>query len=357
LNFLNELLTASYRYALVRVRDNSESIAFYRGEQVENAGLLTRFAAIIANTWAIVFRSLKFQGFNLVISQIAVVFPYVIQAQRFFSQQITLGDVTQTASAFSQVQGALSFFRLAYDDFASYRAVLIRLIGLLDADKEARELPRVAIEEGEGLSVRDLTVRMPDDRVLVDDLELQLAAGGSLFVTGPSGSGKTTLLRSLADLWPYADGTVHRPLGDDALFLSQQPYLPLGTLRTALAYPGPASGVDDERAIAMLRRVQLLHLADRLDEEMDWARRLSPGEQQRLGFGRVLLARPRVVFLDEATSALDEGLEHTLYTLLRAELPETIVVSVGHRSTLNRFHAERLELLGDGRWQVATLSH
>jgi len=230
------------------------------------------------------------------------------------------------------------------------------LNGLLDADEDARALPGVGIEEGDGLEVRDLTVRLPDDRVLVDDLDLRLTAGDALLVAGPSGSGKTTLLRSLADLWPYADGTVHRPVGDDALFLSQQPYVPLGTLRTALAYPGPATGVDDERAIAVLRKVQLLHLADQLDREVDWARRLSPGEQQRLAFGRVLLARPRVVFLDEATSALDEGLEHTLYTLLREELPETVIVSVGHRSTLNRFHAERLELQGDGRWQVATLS-
>ena len=357
LNFLNERFNASFRYALVRLRENSEGIAFHRGEAVERNTLSSRFGAVITNAWAIVFRSLKFQGFNVIVTQYSQIIPLVVQAPRYFAGQVTLGDVSQTSIAFGQVENALSFFRLAYDDFASYRAVLIRLTGLLDADQEARELPRVTIEEGEGLAVRDLTVRMPDDRVLVDDLELQLAAGASLFVTGPSGSGKTTLLRSLADLWPYADGTVHRPLGDDALFLSQQPYLPLGTLRTALAYPGPASGVDDERAIAMLRRVQLLHLADRLDEEMDWARRLSPGEQQRLGFGRVLLARPRVVFLDEATSALDEGLEHTLYTLLREELPETIVVSVGHRSTLNRFHAERLELLGDGRWQVATLSH
>jgi putative ATP-binding cassette transporter len=357
LNFLNERLNASFRYALVRLREYSEGIAFHRGEAVERNTLSSRFGAVITNAWAIVFRSLKFQGFNVIVTQYSQIIPLVVQAPRYFAGQVTLGDVSQTSIAFGQVENALSFFRLAYDDFASYRAVLIRLTGLLDADKEARELPRLAIEESEGLAVRDLTVRMPDDRVLVDDLELQLAAGASLFVTGPSGSGKTTLLRSLADLWPYADGTVHRPLGDDALFLSQQPYLPLGTLRTALAYPGPASGVDDERAIAMLRRVQLLHLADRLDEEVDWARRLSPGEQQRLGFGRVLLARPRVVFLDEATSALDEGLEHTLYTLLRDELPETIVVSVGHRSTLNRFHAERLELLGDGRWQVATLSH
>ncbi len=355
LNFRNELFRASFRYALVRLRDSSEPVAFHRGEAVEAAGLSRRFGAVIGNAWAIVFRTLKFNGFNLGVSQVAVVIPYIIQAPRYFAGAITLGDLTQTATAFGQVESSLSFFRNAYDTFASYRAVLIRLTGLLDADAEARALPSVNLQEGDGLEVRDLTVRLPDERVLVDDLDLHLEAGASLFVTGPSGSGKTTLLRSLADLWPWAEGTVRRPAGDDALFLSQQPYLPLGSLRAALAYPGPADDVDDESAAAVLRQVQLPHLAERLDDETDWSRRLSPGEQQRLGFARVLLVRPRVVFLDEATSALDEGLEHTLYTLLREELPETVVVSVGHRSTLNRFHAERLELLGDGRWQVAAL--
>ena len=169
LNFLNELLTASYRYNLVRIRDNSENIAFYRGEQVENTGLMGRFVAVIANTWAIVYRSLKFQGFNLVISQIAVIFPVIIQAPRFFSQQITLGDVTQTAQAFGQVEGSLSFFRLAYDDFASYKASLNRLTQLLDANDEARALPVAQTEERpDGLGVRDLDVRLPDGTAAID---------------------------------------------------------------------------------------------------------------------------------------------------------------------------------------------
>ena len=277
LNFLNELLTASYRYALVRVRDNSESIAFYRGEQVENAGLLARFAAVIANTWAIVFRSLKFQGFNLVISQIAVVFPYVIQAQRYFSQQITLGDVTQTASAFSQVQGALSFFRLAYDDFASYRASLNRLTGLLDANEEARALPKPTVQErAAGLGVNDLDVRLPDGRALLEDLDLDVVGGESLLVKGQSGSGKTTLLRSLAGLWPYVEGSIEKPEPGNIMFCAQQPYLPLGTLRTALAYPAPGEELSDDDARDALRAVQLGHLADRLDVESDWSKTLSP---------------------------------------------------------------------------------
>ncbi|MEJ3651467.1 ABC transporter ATP-binding protein/permease [Actinomycetes bacterium KLBMP 9759] len=354
LNFLNERFNASFRYALVRMRDNSENIAFHRGEAVERGTLLSRFTAIIGNYWSIVFTSLRFQGFNVIISQAAEIVPSIIQAPRYFAGQITLGDVTQTGSAFGQVHDSLSFFRLAYDDFAAYRAVLDRLTGLMDANDAARKLPTVDVQEGEALEVRDLTVSLPDDRTLVDDLDLTLAAGQTLLVTGASGSGKTTLLRSIADLWPYATGTVRRPT-DGALFVAQQPYVPLGTLRTALTYPQPPTDVDDETAAGVLRKVQLAHLADRIDDEVDWSRILSPGEQQRLGFARVLVARPRVIFLDEATSALDEGLEHSLYTLVREELPESIIVSVGHRSSLKRLHGEQLELLGEGRWETASL--
>jgi vitamin B12/bleomycin/antimicrobial peptide transport system ATP-binding/permease protein len=356
LNFLNELLTASYRYALVRVRDNSENIAFYRGEQVENTGLMARFAAVIANTWAIVFRSLKFQGFNLVISQIAVVFPYVIQAPRFFSQQITLGDVNQTATAFGQVEGALSFFRLAYDDFASYRASLNRLTQLLDANEEARALPTPVTEERtSGLGVRDLDVRLPDGRPLLMDLDLDLASGESLLVKGPSGSGKTTLLRSLAGLWPYVSGTIARPLDGRVMFCGQQPYLPLGTLRAALAYPSPVETLSEDQAIETLRAVHLGYLAERLDLETDWSKTLSPGEQQRLAFGRIFIEHPALVFLDETTSALDEGMEHSIYELLRDRLPDCTVVSVGHRSSLERLHTNELTLLGEGQWETRTL--
>ena len=356
LNFLNELLTASYRYNLVRIRDNSENIAFYRGEQVENTGLMGRFVAVIANTWAIVYRSLKFQGFNLVISQIAVIFPIVIQAPRFFSQQITLGDVTQTAQAFSQVEGSLSFFRLAYDDFASYKASLNRLTQLLDANDEARALPVAQTEERpDGLGVRDLDVRLPDGRPLLTDLDLDIRGGESLLVKGPSGSGKTTLLRSLAGLWPYVDGTIDRPLDGRAMFCGQAPYLPLGTLRTGLAYPSPAETLSDDVAADILRAVQLGHLADRLDVETDWSKTLSPGEQQRLAFGRILISRPALAFFDETTSALDEGMEHAIYGLVRERMPDCTIVSVGHRSSLETLHSNELTLLGEGRWEARAL--
>ena len=351
LNFLNEKFGATFRYALVRLREYGESIAFYRGEDVERRTLATRFAAVIRNMWAIVFRTLKFSGFNLAVNQTAVIFPFLVQGDRLFKGQVTFGDVMQTAQAFGQVHDSLSFFRESYADFASFRATLIRLTGLADANKQARALPTLDVSDGgDQLVIRKLHVRKPSGETLISELNLTLDHGDALLVKGASGSGKTTLLRSLAQLWPYADGSVTRPAGK-SLFLSQRPYLPLGSLRTGLAYPDQ-SIAPDGRLLEVLGQVHLAHLTDRLDEVADWTRILSPGEQQRLSFARVVLANPRTVFLDEATSAIDEGLEYSLYRMLRSELPDSIMVSVGHRSTLNVFHNRQLELQGSGQWSL-----
>lgn len=353
LNFLSERLTANFRYALVRLRENAENVAFYQGEAVERATLWGRFTAYIANLWARVYRGLKFDGFNLSVSQVAVVFPFILQAPRFFSGAIKLGDVIQTSQAFGQVQDALSFFRTSYDTFAQYRATLDRLNGFLDANEAARALPSVHTEPlPDGLDIDGVTIRRPDGDVLLRDLNLRLRPGQTLLIKGPSGSGKTTLLRALAGLWPYAQGQVRRPQGASALFLSQRPYLPLGDLRSALAYPGQAQPQDDARLVDALRQVNLGHLSQRLDEVADWSRILSIGEQQRVAFARVLFNRPAIVFLDEATSATDEGLEHMLYSLLRSALPDCMLVSVGHRSTLDPFHTHRLYLDGAGGWTM-----
>jgi len=361
LNFLNEKLGATFRYALVRLREYGESIAFYRGENVERRTLGLRFAAVIRNMWAIVFRTLKFSGFNLAVNQTAVVFPFLVQGSRLFSGQITFGDVMQTAQAFGQVHNSLSFFRESYADFASFRATLIRLTGLADADRRARALPVLdAFSSGKHLIVRGLDVRTPVGEALISELDMSLVPGDALLVKGPSGSGKTTLLRSIAQLWPYTDGSVTTPVGS-VLFLSQRPYLPLGSLRAGLAYPDqlpsgqPNTGranFDDDRFRDALAHVHLAHLVGRLDEAADWTRILSPGEQQRLAFARVLLIRPRTAFLDEATSGIDKGLEYTLYDILRHELPDSIIVSVGHRSTLDVFHNRQLELRGAGHWTL-----
>ncbi|MDF0733615.1 ABC transporter ATP-binding protein/permease [Pseudomonas entomophila] len=353
LNFLNEKLTANFRYALMRLRENAENVAFYQGGPVERQTLLGRFAALIVNVWAMVFRGLKFNGFNLGVSQVAVVFPFILQAPRFFSGAIKLGDVMQTSQAFGQVQDSLSFFRESYDTFASYRATLDRLTGFLDANQQASALPQVSTQAQEqALAISGLQVLRPDGHRLITDLDLSLHAGQALLIKGPSGSGKTTLLRALAGLWPYAEGEVRRPMGMQSLFLSQRPYLPLGDLRAAIAYPASGAAADDARMQQALRQVNLAHLADKLEVSRDWAQILSMGEQQRLAFARVLFNQPQVVFLDESTSAMDEGLEHALYALLRSELPQALLVSVGHRSTLAGFHSHRLEVDGQGGWAL-----
>jgi len=356
LNFLNEQLSANFRFALIRLREYGESIAFYKGEAVERHNLFMRFGKVIHNMWAILFRSIKFQGFNFAVSQAAVVVPFIVQAPRLLSRQITLGDVMQTAQAFGQVESSLSFFRTSYDDFASYRAIVNRLSGFLDLTESAERLGIVRMEhDAERIAVRSLTVRTPANVALVEGLSLELPRNSSLLIRGRSGIGKTTLLRAMAGLWPYVDGTIVRPAGQKALFLPQKPYLPLGTLRSSLYYPGIRAQTDDQAA-AVLRRCHLGHLVARLDEEDDWTRILSLGEQQRLAIGRVLLNRPQVVFLDEASSAMDEGLEDAMYRLLRESLPGATLVSVGHRSSLLGFHALGLELLGQGKWRLQYLS-
>ncbi|TDR79969.1 ABC transporter ATP-binding protein/permease [Paludibacterium purpuratum] len=352
LNFLNEQLNADYRYALVRVREYAENMAFYCGEKVEGALLRSRFGAVIANAWRIVYRSLKFQGFNFVVSQTAVVFPFIIQAKRFFSKQITLGDMMQTAQAFSTLHDSLSFFRQAYDDFASYRAVLNRLSGFDQAIDQANALPvPQRREEGARVALENLTVRRPDGRPLVADAALEVRAGEPLLIRGRSGVGKTTLLRAMAGLWPYCEGRIVRP-EQHVMFLSQKPYLPLGTLRDALYYPNPTTA-DDKAARQALIDVQLEYLVERLDEAADWSHILSLGEQQRLAFGRLLVGQPQAAFLDEATSAMDEELEQALYSMLCESLPQAVLVSVGHRSTLLRHHPRQLLLQGEGRWALA----
>jgi putative ATP-binding cassette transporter len=354
LNFIYEAVTANFRYALVRVRDGAENIAFYRGEDVERTGLFARFRAVIANYWQIVYRTLKFDGWNLSVNQVAVIFPFLIQGPRFFQGQVTFGDLTQTASAFGEIHDSLSFFREAYDEFASYRASTLRLHGLLTADDQSRDLPRIAAaDSSSGVQISNVDVRRPDGVVLIDDLDLRLVAGEALVIKGASGSGKTTLLRTLAQIWPYADGSMDAPAGNDTLFLSQIPYLPLGDLRTAVAYPAAAEDIDDEIMKQTLTKVSLPHLVEHLDVADDWSKVLSPGEQQRIAFARILLIRPAVVFLDEATSAIDEGLEYALYQLIRSELPETILVSVAHRSTVDVHHTHMLELSGTGAWELA----
>jgi putative ATP-binding cassette transporter len=357
LSFRNELTNAAFRYALVRLRDAGEAVGFYRGERAERGRLMTRFAAIITNYRAFIRRGVLFQGWNRSVHQIVSPLPTVVQIPRVFAGEIQLGDMTQSSSAFLSVHDSLSFFRAVYDSFAGYRAAIIRLDGLLTANERARALPALTAVPSTDGSIRldDVEVRTPEGVRLVDPLDVHLDPGDSLVITGESGAGKTTLLRSLAQLWPFASGTVHSPEGA-TMFLSQMPYVPLGDLRSVVSYPSEAGDFDDATIHAALDTVALGHLGSRLDEVADWAKVLSPGEQQRVAFARVLLIKPRGVFLDESTSALDEGQEFALYRSLRTELPDCIVVSVSHRGTVEQHHRRRLELLGGGAWRLGPVA-
>ena len=354
-SFRNELTNAAFRYALVRLRDAAEAIGFYRGERAEKQVLRSRFLAIIDNYRGYVSRSLALLGWNLAMTQIITPLPLVVQAPRLFDGQITFGDVNQSASAFSNVHDSLAFFRFIIDSFASYRATIIRLDGLVEANAQARALPRLQAEPSTDgtLELRDLEVRKTSGEQLIDDLDLRLEPGEALVITGPSGCGRTTLLRSIARLWPFTSGLLRRPDGDnEAMFLSQTPYLPLGDLRAVLSYPDVEAAIPDEELLAALEDVALGHLGRQLDDVQDWSKVLSPGEQQRIAFARVLLQKPKVLFLDESTSAVDESQEFRLYRLVRERIPECIVVSVTHRSTVEQHHDHHLRLLGDGGWEL-----
>ena len=355
LSFRNEKLNAAFRYGLVRLRDAAEAVGFYRGEQVERMQLWRRFTPIIDNYRRYLRRTIVLNTWNWSMTQLLVPLPWIVQAPRLFAGEIRFGDVSQSVTAFNEISDSLSFFRNNYDAFAAFRAAIIRLHGLVDANEQGRQLPKVATAPTDDGSVRldGIEVRTPTGEQLINPLDVQLNRGDSLVVVGPSGVGKTTLLRSLAELWPFASGTLSRPDGDNqTMFLSQLPYVPLGDLRGVVSYPNRPGDIPDDTLRDTLTKVALAPLCDRLDEEEDWAKVLSPGEQQRVAFARVLLTKPRAVFLDEATSALDPGLEFALYQLVRSELPDCVVVSVSHRATVEQHHEHMLELLGEGQWRL-----
>lgn len=364
LSFLNEVRNAGFRYAMIRMREAGAAVSLYRGEDAEREALVGRLGSVIDNYRHWLHRSMLFLGWNVSVSQAINPLPYIVQAQRLFAGEISFGGVMQSATAFHAVHDALSFFRNAYDEFAGFRAALMRLDGLHDANARARALPvltgaPVGASEATGnrcagLRLHHVEVRTPAGEPLIGAIDLSLDPGDWLVITGPSGCGKTALLQSLAGLWPYTSGQVDFPAGE-TMFVPQMPYLPLGSLRTVLCYPRLAGTSPDDEIQRVLLKVALPQLVIRLGEVADWARTLSPGEQQRIAFARILLTRPDVVFLDEASSALDEGLELTLYQLLRTELPGATVVSVSHRRSVERFHGHRLELLGGGRWKTGRL--
>ena len=346
LEFEQEKREANFRYALARLREYSEQIALMRGEASEQRHLSERFGDIVTNFYRLVWARVRLTTFTLSFAQANVVVPYILLAPHYFSGKITLGIMTQVASAFDRVQTAMSFFIDRYQSIASYVASINRLTTFEAAIAQAEAQGAggtgsaidIAQKPGKDTTVETLSLTLPNGKPIVDASDLTLPAGHSTLVVGPSGSGKSTLFRALAGIWPFGRGKVATPTGQSMLLLPQRPYLPQGSLRAVLSYPAEPDAFSDEEIQAAMEKVKLGHLTDRLDEVDLWGQRLSGGEQQRLAVARALLAKPDWLFLDEATASLDETLENEIYGMIRRELPQTSIVSIGHRSTLRALH-------------------
>ncbi len=346
LNFLRQRYEANFRFSLVRVRENAEGIALYNGEADERKTLLGCFADVFSNGWQVLFTQVQLAFYQSGYAQAAIIFPFLVTAPRFFAGAITLGVMMQTASAFGQVQSALSFFVDNYTSLAELRAVMDRLKGLRAAVDE-RPPAAIDVEPESGrtdVATEGLTLALPTGQALLENLNLSLKPGVATLVSGESGSGKSTLFRALAGIWPFGQGKVHIPAGARVLFLPQKPYIPIGTLRDAVKYPDEHSAATDAEIVTALEAAQLGALTGRLDETAHWTNMLSGGEQQRLAIARAMIFKPDWLFMDEATASLDVPNEAAIYRELKARLPNMTLISIGHSPALRQWHERTIEL-------------
>ena len=355
LNFRQQRFEADFRFNLVRVRENSEQIALLRCETDEREQLLDRFGRLVSNFMQIMLRTKQLTFLTASYTQVSTIFPFIVIGPAYFAGTIQLGGLMQTASAFSSVQTALSFFVNAYRQLAEWRAVIARLDGFNIAVESAQAAATatpgidVALHAGkDAIRIEDLVVRLPQGGALVAADDIVISAGERVLVTGASGAGKSTLFRAIAGTWPFGAGTIHIPKGAKVMTVPQRPYFSIGTLAAAITYPAEPGTFSAEALAEVITAVGLPALAARLTEEAHWNRMLSLGEQQRLGIARAILQAPDYLFLDEATASLDEAGEAAIYRLLEERLKRTTIVSIGHRSTLSAFHGRGVALVRDG---------
>ena len=348
LNFVQQKYEADFRFAMMRMRENAESVAFYSGEGHEGSVFKKRFSLLLNNFWSIIKKQKQLTWLNSWYSQIAIIFPLVVAMPRYLAKEITLGGLMQISSAFGRVQESLSYFVDMYSSIAEWQAVVERLTGFgLHMQQVKQENAQQDLQRRPGatdaITATDMYVTLPDESAVLQNVSFTLEPGTNVLIKGVSGSGKSTLLRALAGIWPYVKGTLEIPAEDKLMFIPQRPYLPLGTLKESLLYPGTETRTDEELR-QLMEDCCIGYLYEKLYLEADWSHVLSVGEQQRLAFVRALIYKPVWLFLYEASSALDEETEAKVYTLLMEEAQQTTLVSVGHRSTLNKYHESVLYL-------------
>lgn len=347
INFIQQKYEADFRFSMIRLRESAESVAFYRGEAQEGSVFKQRFKMLLDNFWKLVNKQKQLVFLNSGYSQIAIIFPFVVAMNRYLTKEVTLGGLMQVASAFGRVQDSLSYFVDMYSSIAQWQAVVMRLTyfgrHMHDVSQQAERFHVERFAAADVVEVSNMQINLPDGKPLLENISFTLHPGHNVLIKGVSGSGKSTLLRAISGIWPFVDGKIFLPERYKLMFIPQKPYLPLGTLRAALNYPGNKP-IDDTELIYLMDLCQIGYLKDKLDLEADWSHVLSVGEQQRLAFVRAHIQQPQWLFLDEATSALDEDTEATMYSLLQERLQQTTVVSVGHRSTLNKYHELVLRL-------------
>lgn len=337
---------ADFRFSMMRIRENAESVAFYSGGSDEGRGLKKRVHRLVENFKKIIHLEKRMTGIKEGYFQITQIVSVLVAVPRYMSHHINLGGLMQAGSAFARLHRSLSFIVELYAEFAEWWAVIRRLDGFDQAilkTETHRPESNLTRRESINLEARNLCMDLPDGSNLLRDLNFRFAPGENVLIQGPNGSGKSTLLRALAGIWPLASGEILSPPLERMMFVAQRNYLPLGSLRYILLYPGGVQKSDQQLAEG-LGLCGLGHLAKNLDQEADWHQVFSPGEQQRLAMVRAFLHQPAWLFLDESTSAMDEDSEQSLYLLLAEKMPGTTVISIGHRSTLAQFHSKELWL-------------
>ncbi len=349
---------ADFRFALVRLRENSESIALIGGEPDEQKALGKNFGIVMAASLALMQAKRRLMWMTNGYAMLGIIYPTLVASPRYFADQISLGGLMQITAAFGQVQTSLTWFVDNFPLIAEWRSHVTRILEFddmlqttIESTTESGDVTRIALleesypEGEEAIAFEDLLITLADGNIVIAETNAKIARGEKVLIVGESGSGKSTLMRAASGLWPWGSGTIRLPQRSKIMFMPQRPYLPLGTLRAAIAYPAAARRFRRKAVEAALKRVGLAHLIERMDESERWDRLLSGGEQQRVAFARALLHNPDWIFMDEATAALDDDNQSAMMSIFREELHWTTLVSVGHRPGLDAFHDRTLHLV------------